>query len=130
MTREEYINRTNDNVNEVEFSFINRVYMAAGDNLDKDQFCNDIKKSGLTPTLASLTEEVEKSQASATNLKQQIAGLAIFIAKQAEENSSTILRKKAIEMMGERKYIIWKIENLYNLWQLDRDLIKDLINEY
>ena len=49
MTREEYNNRTNADVTEDEFSFINRVYMAAGDSIDKDQFCKDIKTSASIP---------------------------------------------------------------------------------
>lgn len=129
MTREEYNNRTTANVTEDEFSLINRVYMAAGDNIDKDQFCKDFKNSGLTPTIAALTERVENSKATIEDLARTIHKLAIFIAKQAEETSSATLRKKAIQMLGEREYITWKIESGKNLWQLDLDLIKRLINQ-
>lgn len=129
MTREEYNNRTNADVTEDEFSFINRVYMAAGDSIDKDQFCKDIKTSGINPTIASLTEHVESAEAQIVEFKQTLRRLAIFIAKQAEETSSTALRKKAIQMMGAREYITWKIDNGKNLWQLDLELIKEIINE-
>lgn len=129
MTREEYNNRTNAEVTEDEFSFINRVYMAAGDSIDKDQFCKDIKASGITPTIASLTENVENAYTALTEAKSQFRKLAIFIAKQAEECSSTALRKKAIKMMGAKEYITWKIDNGKNLWQLDLELIKEIINE-
>lgn len=129
MTREEYNNRTNADVTEDEFSFINRVYMAAGDNIDKDQFCKDIKKSGINPTIASLTERVENSQSTIEDLARTIHKLAIFIANQAETTSSTALRKKAIQLLGEREYITWKIETGKSLWQLDLELIKELINE-
>lgn len=129
MTREEYNNRTNANVSEDEFSFINRVYMAAGDSIDKDQFCKDIKTSGINPTIASLTEHVESAEAQIVEFKQTLRRLAIFIAKQAEECSSSALRKKAIQMMGAKEYITWKIETGKSLWQLDLELIKELINE-
>lgn len=129
MTREEYNNRTNENVSEDEFSFINRVYMAAGDTIDKDQFCKDIKKSGINPTIAALTERVEKAEFMIAEINRAFDKLAIFIAKQAEETSSPALRKKAIKMMGAREYITWKIDNEVRLWQLDLDLIKDLINK-
>lgn len=43
MTREEYNNHTNANISEDEFEFVHRVYMAAGDSIDKDQFCKDGK---------------------------------------------------------------------------------------
>lgn len=129
MTREEYNNRTNADVTEDEFSFINRVYMAAGDSIDKDQFCKDIKTSGINPTIASLTEHVESAEAQIVEFKQTLRRLAIFIAKQAEETSSTALRKKAIQMMGAKEYITWKSDNGKNLWQLDLELIKEIINE-
>ncbi|MCM1140961.1 MAG: hypothetical protein NC453_20515, partial [Muribaculum sp.] len=104
-------------------------YMAAGDSIDKDQFCKDIKGSGITPTIASLTERVESAHNIICEYKHTISELAIFIAEQAEESSSSTLRKRAIEMMGERQYISWKIENGKNLWQLDLELIKELINQ-
>ncbi len=129
MTREEYNNRTNENVSEDEFSFINRVYMAAGDTIDKDQFCKDIKMSGINPTIAALTERVEKAESMIAEINRAFDKLAIFIAKQAEETSSSVLRKKAIKMMGAREYITWKIDNEVRLWQLDLDLIKDIINK-
>lgn len=129
MTREEYNNRTNAEVTEDEFSFINRVYMAAGDSIDKDQFCKDIKMSGINPTIASLTEHVESAEAAISEYKYQMRNLAIFIATQAEETSSTALRKKAIKMMGAKEYITWKIENGKRLWKLDLELIKELINQ-
>lgn len=128
MTREEYNNRTNADVTEDEFSFINRVYMAAGDSIDKDQFCKDIKTTGINPTIASLTEHVESAEAQIVEFKQTLRRLAIFIAKQAEETSSTALRKKAIQMMGAKEYITWKIDNGKNLWQLGLELIKEIIN--
>lgn len=128
MTREEYNNRTNADVTEDEFSFINRVYMAAGDSIDKDQFCKDIKTTGINPTIVSLTEHVESAEAQIVEFKQTLRRLAIFIAKQAEETSSTALRKKAIQMMGAKEYITWKIDNGKNLWQLGLELIKEIIN--
>lgn len=130
MTREEYNSRTNENVSEDEFQFINRVYMAAGDSIDKDQFCRDIKKSGgMNATIAALTENVETAVALIKEQEKKMQRLAIFIAEQAEESSSAKLRKKAIALMGKREYITWKIENGKSLWQLDLDLIKELIKE-
>ena len=31
--------------------------------------------------------------------------------------------------MGAKEYITWKIDNGKNLWQLDLELIKEIINE-
>lgn len=129
MTREEFINRTNYNATADEYGFIKRVYMAAGDSIDKDQFCKDFNTLGITPTITSLTESVENSKATIEDLAHTIHKLAIFIAKQAEETSSAALRKKAIQLLGEREYITWKIESGKDLWQLDLNIIKNLINQ-
>lgn len=129
MTREEFNNRTNRKATADEYSFIERVYMAAGDSIDKDQFCKDFNKAGLTSTVAALTENVESAQALIKAQRKEIQQLAIFIAEQAEATSCGTLRSKAIAIMGARAYITWKIENGKRLWELDRDLIKDLINE-
>ncbi len=120
MTREEYNNRTNADVTEDEFSFINRVYTwPQAIASTKDQFCKDIKTSGINPTIASLTEHVESAEAQIVEFKQTLLGSQSSLPKQAEETSSTALRKKAIQMMGAKEYITWKIDNGKNLWQLD-----------
>ncbi len=85
MTREEYNNRTNENVSEDDFSFINRVCMAAGDSIDKDQFCKDKKKSGINPTIAALTERVEKAES-------MIAGVNPPLRHHASRGSSAKLQ--------------------------------------
>lgn len=128
MTREEFNNRTNTNATADEYNFIERVYMAAGDTIDKDQFCNDFNKTGITPTIAALTENVEAAQAKIKGQQELIQHLTIFIAEQAEETSCGALRNKAIALMGAKAYITWKIENDKTLWKRDLDLIKDLIN--
>ncbi|MCF0219366.1 MAG: hypothetical protein HUK14_06260 [Muribaculaceae bacterium] len=128
MTREEFNIRTNANASTEEFETINRVYMAAGDAIDKDQFCNDVKKSGITPTLESLADRVETMQELFEANKRYFDSTALFIAEQAEKYSSIELRNQAIAMMGVKKYLTWKIENEKNLWQVDLELIKDLIN--
>lgn len=129
MTREEYISRTNHNVSEEDFEFIHRIYMAAGDNVDKDQFCEDFKAMGVNLTICSLTEAVETRDDRIARLTTQMNRLAVFIAEQAEETSSSALRDRAIQMMGKREYITWKIEAGKRLWLLDLELIKELINQ-
>jgi len=55
--------------------------------------------------------------------------LTVFIIEQAEKYASSELREKAIELMGAREYISYKINHDLNLWQLDKDLIIELLNQ-
>lgn len=55
--------------------------------------------------------------------------LTVFIIEQAEKYGSAELREKAIELMGEREYIAFKINHDFNLWQADKNLILDLLNQ-
>ena len=53
--------------------------------------------------------------------------MAMFLADQAEKWSATDLRDEAIRMMGAEKYLAYKIEHGFNLWQLDRDLLVGIL---
>lgn len=63
------------------------------------------------------------------DLEEEKIELVVFLIEQAEKYGSTELREKAIEMMGEREYIAFKINHDMNLWQLDKILILDLLNQ-
>lgn len=131
MTREEFQNLTGITVDLDEYEAIEQIYYADA-NLPKEAFCKWFKTAadanGYSLIIAAgnklLTNERDLREA-----KHERDELAIFIAEQAEESSSSVLRKKAIEMMGERQYISWKIENGKRLWKLDLELIKELINQ-
>ena len=57
------------------------------------------------------------------------AELTVFLIEQAEKWGATDLREKAIEIMGAKEYIAYKIDHDMNLWQLDKDLIIKLLNQ-
>lgn len=44
MLQKEFFERTGINLTEQEFNQVHAIYMQAGDNVDKDQFCADWKK--------------------------------------------------------------------------------------
>lgn len=63
------------------------------------------------------------------DLHAEMIEMTVFIIEQAEKYSSNELREKAIEMMGEREYIAFKINHDLNLWQADKNLIIELLNQ-
>ena len=52
----------------------------------------------------------------------------MFLADQAEKWGASDLREEAIRMMGAEKYLAYKIQMGFNLWQLDRDLLIGILN--
>ena len=74
MTREEFVTRTGLNPTDAAFEYINRVYMAAGDTMMKDDFCKEFKKNeGVRDSkiVEALTEQVESLNAGLESLAKQ-----------------------------------------------------------
>lgn len=74
-------------------------------------------------------KELQEKVDRLSHLEDRQFEMLAFIIQQAEQYSSAELREKAIEMMGEREYIAYKINHDLNLWQADKDLIIELLNQ-
>ena len=85
MTKQEFETRTGWTLPETSFEDVNRVYMAASDNIDKDTFCDAIKKAskhGNTMSLIyDLRDQVERFQIKAQNFEHDVE-----MAHQARDN--------------------------------------------
>ena len=55
------------------------------------------------------------------------AMMANFLIEQAEKWSASDLRDKAISMIGEKEYLHRKIFRNFNLWEVDKDLLLELL---
>lgn len=53
--------------------------------------------------------------------------MANFLIEQAEKWSASDLRDKAISMIGEKEYLHRKIFRNFNLWEVDKDLLLELL---
>lgn len=140
MLLKEFIERTGFTPTEECFNMhINPAYMES--KLEKDEWCKIWKKSdGLAlayqwqvdfdkAVIASQkaeTQEILKRQA---DFSDEQAEMTVFLIEQAEKWAATDLRKKAIEIMGAKEYITYKIDHGMNLWQVDKELIVELLNQ-
>lgn len=61
--------------------------------------------------------------------KQHEMELAVFLIEQAEKWSASDLREKAIEIMGAKQYIEYKIQHEMSLWEHDKQFIIELLNK-
>lgn len=139
MTQQEFETRFGQEVTTECFDYANRVYMAAG-NLDKDDFCKEWKNQHIrnSDTVATLTIEVERNQATIKNLKRQIEKsdlclqefrdqMVDFLILQAEKWSASDLREKAIKIVGETEYIRRRLEMHLGLWEDDRKALVEIL---
>lgn len=126
MNKQEFIDRTGLTPTDEEYVTIEAIYMAA-ESLDKDEFCREYKKHGNSSLVKSLFNEVKEWESlanTATNdfyLKER--EYAIFLVEQAEKWSASDLRDKAIAMLGAKKYLIYKLDRGFNLWEEDKQLL-------
>ena len=65
-------------------------------------------------------DDLQKVNAKLTNDK---LNLVIFLIEQAEKWSASDLREKAIEIVGAKKYLSYKITHNMNLWDADKELL-------
>lgn len=65
----------------------------------------------------------------ATDLEAEKQALIEFIIQDNETYCSPTMRQKVIELMGAKEYLTYKIEHEMTLWQLDKDLIIELLNQ-
>ena len=59
---------------------------------------------------------------------KQLSDLNIFMIEQSNAYGSTELRAKAIELMGAKEYLRYKLANNLSLWEADRNLLIDIID--
>lgn len=59
---------------------------------------------------------------------KQLSELLCFMIEQSNAYSSTELRAKAIELMGAKEYLRYKLANNLSLWEADRNLLIDIID--
>ena len=139
MTQKEFEDRTKLSVTADEFDAIDDMYMACGDNIDKDKFCSlYMTKEGRLTLMAEMAKQRKKAdealrlakndirQAEEDMLKFQ-SGLADWLTEQAEKWAATDLRDKAIQILGAREYLRRKIKRGFNLWDVDKELLTELL---
>lgn len=127
MLQKEFFERTNINLTEDEFNNVNAMYMAAG-NIDKDQFCKDYKKHSDSELLEIFYNQSENLVSKVNAQKIQINELVRFMIDQSEAYSSVELRSKAIQIIGIREYLKYKIQRGYNLWDIDKEDMIEILN--
>lgn len=140
MNKTEFETRIKREAGASEFAFAETLYMNCGDSIDKDLFCAEYKKfrfsesevvTGLVDTLEKAQKGNRQASARIAELEAKANGyneeMAYFLIQQDMLCNNDGLRTKAIELVGERKYILMKIELGYQLSDADSKLIATLL---
>lgn len=129
MTLSEFNERTNAHLTEDQYKPVENMYNEAG-NIQKDQFCADWKKHNDSVLLQEFFAQSERLKGKVDGYRNQINEIALFLVDQAEKWSASDLRSKAIQILGLEKYLQIKLQKGYNLWEIDReDMIQILSNK-
>lgn len=129
MTLSEFNERTNAHLTEDQYKPVENMYNEAG-NIQKDRFCADWKKHNDSVLLQEFFAQSERLKGKVDAYRNQINEIALFLVDQAEKWSASDLRSMAIQILGLEKYLQIKLQKGYNLWDIDReDMIQILSNK-
>lgn len=129
MTLSEFNERTNAHLTEDQYKPVENMYNEAG-NIQKDQFCADWKKHNDSVLLQEFFAQSERLKGKVDGYRNQINEIVLFLVDQAEKWSASDLRSKAIQILGLEKYLQIKLQKGYNIWEIDReDMIQILSNK-
>ena len=133
MTQQEFIDRTGLTPTAEEFATIHRIYMACA-ALDKDEFCRDYKKHGMSRIVAQLLDtligEERKADAIFESLTavEQAANtrnldMAVFLLGKAAAYDDTDFEYEALKLVSRSTVILIKVKNGYPMTADDLDYI-------
>ena len=71
---------------------------------------------------------LEKVSDNLASRNKQLSELLYFMIEQSNAYSSSELRAKAIELMGAKEYLRYKLANNLTLWEADRNMLIDIID--
>lgn len=121
MTQKEFEERTGLKLSADSYTEVEECYMNT--ELDKDAFCK------LWIENPSALKEIERKTVLVRELYEERKCLANFLIDQAEKWSASDLRERAISMIGEREYLRIKLAKGYNLWDLDKKLLDEILRK-
>lgn len=120
MTQKEFEERTGLKLKADDYTEVEEIYMNT--DLDKDVFCK------LWIDNPTALKEIERKTVLVRQLFEERKRFENLLIDQAEKWSASDLREKAIEMIGAKEYLKRKLSKGYNLWESDKELLIDILN--
>ena len=125
MTQQEFTNRTGLTPSTEEFATIHRIYMACA-TLDKDEFCRDYKKHGMSRIITELLDNIISEERKVDNIYTQYTDLehktndgnlklAQFLLGKAAAYNDPDFEDEALKLISRSTAILIKIKDGYQL---------------
>lgn len=123
MTQQEFIDRTGLTPIAEEFATIHRIYMACA-TLDKDEFCRDYKKHGMSRIIGQLLDNIISEERKVDNIYTQYTELehktnegnlklAQFLLGKAAAYNDPDFEDEALKLISRSTAILIKAKNGY-----------------
>lgn len=127
MTQNEFEQRTGISLPSEDFEKVNKMYMAIHD-IDKDSFCADFKSHSESILIKAFYSQSELLLRKIDGMKQKDINTAHFLIQKSMVGGDQDMIDMAINMIGEKEYILHKIEKGYSFLTFDKELVAKLIN--
>ena len=123
MTQQDFTNRTGLTPSTEEFATIHRIYMACA-TLDKDEFCRDYKKHGMSRIITELLDNIISEERKVDNIYTQYTELehktnennlklAQFLLGKAAAYNDPDFEDEALKLISRSTAILIKAKNGY-----------------
>lgn len=133
MTQKEFEERTGKTTTNEQYKYIEELYMAAGDTVSKDTFCEAYRKlnpaqelvmDGMLQTIKTQKGQYGKLRVEIGVLHERISGLVEFLIGKSRAYNDTDFRTMAVRLAGEKEVVLKTLDSGVQLWEEDMELIK------
>lgn len=126
MTKQEFIERTGyTSVSDEEYKEIEMIYVEAGESVEKDLFCKEWlehKDSNLLRIFYHRAMEMQERAQAAEGILKRVAK---FLIKKSDENADSEEYDMAVQLIGRKKAVLFKVDEQIELNADDIDYIKN-----
>lgn len=125
MTKQEFIERTGyTSVSDEEYKAIEMIYLEAGESVDKDLFCKEWLEHKDSNLFRIFYHRAIEMQDRAEVAESKIKQVAKFLIKKSDENADSEEYDVAVDMIGRKQAVMFKVVEHIELSADDIDYIK------
>lgn len=126
MTKQEFIEKTGyTSVSDEEYKEIEKIYLEAGETMDKDTFCREWKDCGYSPLFHIFYDRAMEMQERAQTAEGTLKKVAKFLIKKSDENADSEEYDMAVQLIGRKSAVLVKVEEQIELSPEDIEYIKN-----
>lgn len=123
MTKQEFFERTGASVTDAEYKEIEKIYLEAGETMDKDTFCREWIDCGDSPLFHIFYKRAMEMQERAEEAESKLRSLAKFLIKKSDENADQEEYQMAVSLVGRKRAVLFKVQEQIELSSEDIEYI-------